>query len=160
MNAMNSDARRSRSVSTETRQLRIYVRPELRETPLPRNFSFDAPADAQRALVGIGPKGQIRALALDIKGTDLVAIRQETKFFYIWGVATYGDVFGDSPMHVTRFRFQATNITGNPIIGWDDKANPVGIDFRHYEQNNCEDNDCQVAPPAKSSPASPQSQPL
>ncbi|MBS0240316.1 MAG: hypothetical protein JSR89_18025 [Proteobacteria bacterium] len=128
------------SGNTPTRGLRVYAHYELRDSPLPADYSFTRDAEVELQLATIPPKGVIESGPRDFLGTDLVAVQNGTKFLYVWGVAEYRTVFGDPC--VTRFCVQALNLTGNPLQVWNPEQ-PFDIAFAHVERNNCSDEDCE-----------------
>ncbi len=77
---------------------------------------------------------------------DYIATKVQSnpaEHFYIAGIATYKDAFGDKT-HTTRFCREVTRITSDPT-----KANP-GIRLEGMSfcagNNNCTDDDCQKKP--------------
>lgn len=128
--------------NTPSRQARAHIRFELLDAPLDPNFAFVLDqADAGFPTL-FPPKAVIGTGYYRIEGEDLVAVREGRKHFYIWGVVNYHDVFPDTPRHVTKFCVCATNITGNPLRGFNSQSNAVEIIFAHYHQHNCADEDC------------------
>jgi hypothetical protein len=86
----------------------------------------------------IPPKGEIESNHFDISGSDLIDIRDGKKYFYIWGVARYRDVFPATIEHVTKFCVVASGVTGDPKKAFDSNTNPVEI--------LCADEDCGPTP--------------
>jgi len=131
------------SGNTPTRKLNVYVRYEFRDDPLPENFAFATEQDANPMPATIAPKGVIESAPFDIDGSDLVAVRNGVKHFYVWGIARYNDVFTGNPQYITKFCVVASNITGDPLQPWHDTTNPVGIMFLTHGSHNCADEDCE-----------------
>jgi hypothetical protein len=129
------------SGNTSTRQLRLYVCYELLNAPLPENYKFTQIAHERRP-VAMAPQGQFESQSRDFWGNELLAVKESRKVLYVWGVATYRDVFPNTPEHVTKFCVVATNITGNPLEPWDEKTNIFDIAFAHIDRHNCADEDC------------------
>jgi len=128
--------------ATPTTSLFLNTDASLRNEKLPDNFDFPgAPGETIRMLVGANATVTARTLA--IKGADLMAVRDGTKFFYIWGWAKYKDIFPDTPERITRFCNHITHVTGNPRLHYNRDTNPVEITFSFYQENNCMDEGCQ-----------------
>jgi hypothetical protein len=71
--------------TTPTRSLFLNTHANLTDQPLPENFDFpSAPGETIRMLVGAN--SAITARTLGIRGEDLVAVQNGTKFFYILGM--------------------------------------------------------------------------
>ncbi len=126
--------------NTPTRNLRVIAQYELRDTELPRDFAFD-PGTIPRAHT-IGPKDGFESNFKELFGQDLVEIEEGRKFFYIWGVARYNDVFPGTPERVTKFCIFARTTAGDPLKSCDEKTNPFEIVFGIYDRHNCADEDC------------------
>jgi hypothetical protein len=127
--------------NTPTRGLELYAHYELLDHPLDANYQF-VPAVHERRLATIAPKGLVESESRDFFGSDLAAVKDGTKYLYIWGTARYRDVFPRSSVHTTRFCVVATHVTGNPLEPWDEKTNPFDIVFATYDRHNCADEDC------------------
>jgi hypothetical protein len=132
--------------NTPPRQLHVYAHYEVLDHELPANYTFipnpTAIADARPAM--IAPKGMIDSAARDTDGKELVAIRDGKKFFYVWGVARYRDVFPETPERITKFCAFIDMIAGNPLEEWDTKTNNVELRFVAYHRHNCADEDCET----------------
>lgn len=129
------------SGNTPTRALHVYVKYELRDTPLPDNFEF-SPDEPINAPAMIAPHSVIESGHYNIEAEDLVAIREGAKFLYVWGLARYRDVFSSTPERITKFCIYAKNITADPMLIWNKETNPVEILFPHFLRHNCADEDC------------------
>jgi hypothetical protein len=130
------------SGNTPTRKLRIYAHYELLDAPLRANYQFIPCEDVCRPAM-MSPKGQVESGSRDFYGDDLLAVKEGRKFLYVWGIARYRDVFPDTSQHVTKFCVFATNVSGNPLEPWDEKANPFDISFATFDRHNCADEDCE-----------------
>lgn len=129
--------------NTPTRRLNIDVCYDLRETPLPDDFSFPDHRAEQTILVMIRPRGGTAgSIPYEIWDEDLIAVRDGKKYFYVWGSAEYHDVFENTEKHITRFCAFIREVTGDPTQAWDEKTNPVGIVFKMHDRHNCADEDC------------------
>ena len=94
------------SGDTPTRNLRLYVDSEFRNTALPTNFRFiegQIPPGTgllgpkQMSLGGAAPMLPNAAL----RPQDVVDLINGTRFFYLWGWVRYFDVFPGTDEHVT-----------------------------------------------------------
>ncbi len=130
------------SGNTPTRQLRAYVKYELRETTLPQDFPFSADADSPVVPGIIAPKGIIHSAPFELFGDDLIAIARGERHFYAWGVAMYNDVFPGTPRRVTKWCSFIAGVTGDPLLPYDEKSNPVDLLFAVYPRHNCGDEEC------------------
>jgi hypothetical protein len=129
------------SGNTPPRSLQFYVHYELLDAPLASDYSF-TPVSLPRRPALLPPAGEIESEPRDFWGTDLVAVRNGTKFLYIWGTAKYRDIFPGTPEHITKFCVFAKSITGDPTAPWDATTNIMDIAFSTYERHNCADEDC------------------
>jgi hypothetical protein len=129
------------SGNTPTRALHVYVKYELRDTLLPDSFGF-VPTEPINAPAMLAPHSIIESGHYNIEAEDLIAIREGKKFLYVWGLAKYRDVFPGTVEHITKFCVYASNITGDPLLQWNNDTNPMEILFPHYQQYNCADEDC------------------
>lgn len=126
--------------NTPTRHLRIRVGARLSAQKIEDTEKL-ALADAA-GFAGIPPDGAIFNSVIDVQAADLQRVKEGTMFLYVWGEATYRDVFDGTPLHVTRFFVQGVNVTGNPSQGWDQDDNPLHIDFAFLQRHNCADEEC------------------
>ena len=128
--------------ATPTSALFLNTNSALSDQKLPDNFDFlDAPGESIKMV--IGAHLSITASLIKITGADLVAVRDGTKFFYIWGWAKYKDGFPNTPERITRFCNHITHVTGNPTYHYNRETNPIEITFSFYKENNCIDDGCQ-----------------
>ena len=132
----------SNSGKTPTRRLRVRAEYVIRDSRLSEDFLFPLHSESLDPQPLISPNGVIGCTAAEISGDDLAAVQDGKKHLYIYGVARYFDVFPGTEEHVTKFCNFAANITGNPRRPYDAQSNPVGIDFAHYHQHNCADDEC------------------
>jgi hypothetical protein len=111
--------------------MKLVVDYAIRDTPLPDEFNFPYRAEPGDTL--IRPHQTIGTNHAVILDDDLLAVQNGTKFFYLWGTITYGDVFEGTPHHSTEFCTQITRVVGNPLDPGDPaigpKATSVEITF-------------------------------
>lgn len=143
------------SGNTPTRGLSIQVAYHLGDAPIPESFAFGYVGDRRPAM--IRPNGLIEGMHYIVKGEDLQAVKARTKHLFVWGTATYNDVFEGTPQHVTRFCCYVANVTGDPLQPWHKDDNPVDLVWANYHQHNCADEDCErqrfQPPPAGAGPS-------
>lgn len=126
--------------NTPTRGLRVTVKYELRDTPLPDDFPFEI-APTEIFSVSLPQHTSITTNIYGIDGEFLEQVKEGKKYLYIWGVASYRSVFDEAGEHITKFCVNVTNLTGYPILPWD-KDKPFGITFALHGKRNCADEDC------------------
>jgi hypothetical protein len=90
----------------------------------------------------IRPNGRIEGMHYVVRGEDLLAVKERRKHLFVWGTATYNDVFEGTPQHVTRFCCYVASVTGDPLQPWHKEDNPVELVWANYHQHNCADEDC------------------
>jgi hypothetical protein len=134
------------SGETPTRRMEMHTTCELRNTPLPQGFNFAARAAAVGRVM-LAPKSTMQgglaptAPAVGISPADIVDTQHGRKFLYLWGWASYFDVFPGTPRHVTRFAWQVFTV-GDPYAF--DPTNPDGLRFQNliHPEGNCADDEC------------------
>jgi len=130
--------------ATPTRGLRIFsgattARPG--EVSSPR---FLVPEDTDYVPIPLQPGGDISGDHIDIFSEDIAKAQVGDFVHFFWGVATYRDVFSDTPDRVTKFcvYVSGTSITGDPLREPDESTNVVRMTFRLYREHNCSDDEC------------------
>jgi hypothetical protein len=116
---------------------KVVVDYALRETPLPDGFDF--PYRSPPGNTVISPRGSVGMNNAVILDTDLLAVKEGKKFFYIWGTITYPDGFVGTPIHTTEFCTQIGRVIGNPLDPRDPgnpKGTTVEITFLVYREQN------------------------
>jgi hypothetical protein len=102
--------------------LKVYAHYELLDEPIKADYPFIQSTNERRPAT-IPPKGLIESGSQVFFGNDLLAVKDGRKYLYVWGVATYRDVFPNTVEHITKFCVVATNISGDPLEPWDAKTN-------------------------------------
>ena len=109
--------------------------------PLPPKFDFpDAPNRQARAF-DMGPKNGSLSPPIVIPTEVLNNIKQGKLHMYIWGWATYHDIFKDSREHRTEFCSEIAAVTSTS----DDLGDPntkVNLGVENCEKHNCSDDEC------------------
>jgi len=131
------------SGNTPTRAFQVYIKYELLDREIPADYSFTPDPDPVAWAPGhIPPKGGIEHRFFDITADDMEAIRNYQKFFYVWGISKYRDVYPNTPDRVTKFFVFVVNITGEPRLAFDQNTNPVHMVFAVQRRHNCTDSEC------------------
>jgi hypothetical protein len=141
------------SGETATKHLKLYTECELRNSELPKGFEFRSrPENVYNGF--IGPQQEILGIAgplqpaSPISAADLVAVRQNTRFLYLWGWVTYQDVFARTPQHVTHFCWQLSfagdPLTYDPLATGQGGVHAGALDFswNQHSEGNCSDDEC------------------
>ena len=134
------------SGETPTRRLQLYAACEVRNSPLAHGYDFKQTTMPPGPGM-LGPKatsmgGIVPAVA--ITPQDIVDAQQNKKFIYLWGWATYFDVFPNTPQHVTRFCWIIL-AGGNPRTftppppGQPDSVGFINV---YHSEGNCADDEC------------------
>lgn len=138
------------SGDTPTKDLRIFVACEIRNSVLPDGFDFRQMTGGDGTgllgpkasnLGGVGPQGKFAA----ISPQDIVDAQQTRKFIYLWGWARYRDAFPKTPEHITRFCWQILT-AGDPFLF--EPGQPPGqtssLTFSYVQNRigNCADDEC------------------
>lgn len=119
---------------TPDRGLKLFVKYELSDTPVPEDFPFEI--NSEEMISAALPAGSIITRnTRDFLGTDLLAVKEGKKYLYIWGKAKYNSVFKGDIEHVTWFCVRAAIITGDPLKKFTADA-PFDIKFSHHGRLN------------------------
>ncbi len=106
------------SGETPTKDMLMHIRCELRDDLLPDDFDFSCQTtEIGSALIypkisggsGLAPRPNEPAISI----ADIVAVQLGKKCLYLWGWATYNDIFPNTKRHITRFCWLIDPI-GNP----------------------------------------------
>jgi hypothetical protein len=119
---------------TPTKALEIHVNWLSQKHPLPKGYDFPD-LDPKNTLYVLGPKATTSCGPLKIPAQDLVGVKKGTHHLYIWGRATYRDVFKQTITHVTKFCWKITDVLGDPT------SDKVVIHFAAHDEHNCADED-------------------
>lgn len=122
------------SGDTPTRETYVYAHYDLRDDPLPDDYSFSEP-QVTLSPISIGANSGVTSGAWNLEGEDILAIREGKKHFYIWGIARYRDVFDDTPLRETRFCVYIRQVFGDPLKPYSN-GNEVDLRFVNYHRHN------------------------
>jgi hypothetical protein len=128
--------------NTPTRELFLYAHYEIRDDMLSADYPFSPYENVTPTPAMIAPKQTVESGAHDLFGDELLAIKEGRKYFFVWGIARYRDVFPNTTDHITKFCVYAAAVTGEPLQGWNANTNPLDIAFAGYHRHNCADEDC------------------
>jgi len=126
------------SGNTPTRDLHIFVSEPKPTQPPYKNLDFSQPKDTVFTPMFIPPHGVVRGGERAISLSDLLGLRKGKKTIYVWGWATYRDIFPNTALHVTRF---CTVLTG-AIFDPNDFTKPIAILNEFCPTYNCADEEC------------------
>jgi hypothetical protein len=129
---------------TPTRDMQNHINIRRFDGPLPSDWNFPdlwdggtSPEDRLSTPLGIAPKGNVRGQTVGNFSIDqMQEIIDGTRQLYMWGWATYNDVFPETSKHVTRFAVQIL-AGGDPT----DKDR-TSFTFRFIRKYNCSDEEC------------------
>ena len=131
------------SGTTPTKMFRTHVSSiDNTNSPLPDNFTYPdlwqsgAPHVNTDAVVG--PKGGASVIGDSLPLTVLTEAFHHKRRIYIWGWATYYDVFKDTPMHITKFCSEMIVLGMNYAGG----QTTINSKFDNCPHNNCYDQEC------------------
>lgn len=129
---------------TPTREMQNHVNIRVFDGPLPNDWDFpdlwSANTNPDIRLptpLGAAPKGAVSGQKVGISIDQMREIIAGPKRLYMWGWATYNDVFPKTPMHVTRFAIQ--------ILAGGDPSNKdkISFEFPFIHKYNCSDEECE-----------------
>jgi hypothetical protein len=112
------------------------------DSDLPPDFSFRDMGRAAAGATYIAPKHRTLSEHLPITADILAAVSVNQLRLFVWGWATYEDIFG-AP-HETQFCFELDRIDGDPydIPRAQDAKPEIFFNFRVCGRHNCADEDC------------------
>jgi hypothetical protein len=128
---------------TPTKNLRYGVRCEVRNTPLPVGYDFEANAPENgRGLLGAkvantGGMAPTMGREAPVSPQDLVDTLAGRKFIYFYGWAKYNDIYDGTPEHGAGFCYIIFPIGADPTK-FDPAVNPQSVNFpdlQHSEGN-------------------------
>jgi hypothetical protein len=122
---------------TPTKGLEIHVNFWSQPTPLPTGYPFPNLETTIIPFV-LGPKGTTGTGPLRIPVQCLLRIQHGTQHAYLYGSATYRDIFKNTPKHVTKFCWTITGVSGNPASPTDN----VMFQWAAHNEHNCADDEC------------------
>jgi hypothetical protein len=134
----NLGIRWENSGTTPTKGLEMHVNWASMNKPIPNGYDF---TDSRPHVPFVlGPKDTTWCGPLKIPVQDLVGVQQGTHHVYVWGSATYMDVFPGTPKHITKFCWKITGVVGDPAT-----QNAI-LHYAAHHEHNCADDDCKPAP--------------
>ncbi|MBI1776056.1 MAG: hypothetical protein HYR63_11985 [Proteobacteria bacterium] len=131
------------SGDTPTRLLINHINLQPRDDELPPDWDFPdywpaemPPSKRSAIFLSAPPHGTVNGHDVYTSMQVIEQVIAKKKFLYLWGWATYSDVFPNTKKHVTRFAVQVV-IGGNPR----DREH-VSFQFPYIAQHNCSDEEC------------------
>jgi hypothetical protein len=125
---------------TPTRDMTIYAS-SLRSFDKSHTYDFTIPNNTKFTPIYLGPKATIEGSPSLISGQELLDIRAGKNTYYIWGWASYRDVFSNLPwntIHITRFCEIIDSIYGDPS----NPTSDIRIGTSSCPTYNCADEEC------------------
>lgn len=113
------------SGSSPARRVRVYIGIYFENTDLPDDYPFDVPNELPELF--IGPHGRITSTKGSVTTDDLTAVRNGSKFLYLWGRADYHDIFDNTPVRTSKFSVRVLGFRGDPSTVWNEKTNIVEL---------------------------------
>jgi hypothetical protein len=121
-----------------------HVNLRMLDGPLPNDWDFPdlwsaktAPGDRVSTPLGVAPRGTVQGQIVGISLDQMREVVAGTKRLYMWGWATYNDVFPRTHIHITRFAVQIS-AGGDPT----DTAK-TSVTFHFVRRYNCTDEECE-----------------
>ena len=131
------------SGNTPTRNARMRANFLYLPTVLAANFNFpDLGEPIPPSPFGLGPKEQdITGPLLNVPETAIQDVRNKTMHLYFWGWLTYRDVFSQTPLHVSMFCMELSDVRGQLVGG-----TTVTFNYTLCPRHNCADEECDGEP--------------
>jgi hypothetical protein len=85
----------------------------------------------------IGPKESVNGAVTAASAIDIALVKSHQRHLYLWGWAMYRDVFERTPVHVSMFCAELTDVRGDPTKNLNSQFTWT---LCHY--HNCTDHDC------------------
>jgi hypothetical protein len=121
------------SGTTPTRSLRISTNWKASHGELPPDFTYTYPRPPERLLLGSNARTEAGSMLIPMR--DIQAAIEDRVQLYVWGRATYEDVFDGTEPHFVEFchRIEAKGTAPNDIA----------LTFVHYGHHNRSEQDSQ-----------------
>jgi hypothetical protein len=126
--------------TTPTRQAKSEVNWKTFPGDIPADFDFQDVGNVRRNDFFISPKTAGNATETIPIGDIISAQKGKTRLF-VWGWITYRDIFSKTPLRLTEFCDELTNIQSSTESITDPSAN-ITADFSLCITHNCSDEDC------------------
>jgi hypothetical protein len=127
--------------NTRARKIRIYFGDPIKSITPIEHPDMAIPPETKFIPLVIGSKQSANGAFKPLTADELSQIRDGKIHLFIWGQATYFDVFPNTPEHITQFCQEAIGISGsNPS----DVLENAGLVTQACLIHNCIDDDCKV----------------
>ncbi len=124
---------------TPTQGMLMHVDTYVSQDEMPEDFSYPDTGVTSKIRIVLGPKEKSGSTPVGaIKPEAMLGIKNRTEHLYLYGWATYRDIFKDTPLHVTKFCYEMTEFDPDPFTGQGWK----GTFFVTTRHHNCTDEDC------------------
>jgi hypothetical protein len=126
------------SGTTPTRDMLNYATLYITEGELPADFDFQD-FEHGRSMV-LGPKAEINFETSEAGIDSIADVANGKKSLYLYGWATYRDIFKNTQRHVTKFCYRVEVRTADPLHDLSPNAR-----YTIYGKHNCTDEECDKA---------------
>jgi hypothetical protein len=127
------------SGATPTKAMRDHVSMHISKGPIPADFVLQDKASGQDIPMIVGPKARIASPTLRVTAKELV--EKNPPHVYLYGWATYHDIFSSTTLHLTKF-CKVFRFTGNPVAATTEGLASQGSLCAIGNWQNCADEDC------------------
>jgi len=126
--------------TTPTHNMRTYYNWLTPPIALPSDFTYPDLGDHKSIPIALGPRGVAHTTPILVPAEAIRKIMNHQGHLYIWGWATYKDIFQGTKPHITRFCTEVTGFDGDPLNGSDANSKPMTVNCG----NNCYDDECKT----------------
>jgi hypothetical protein len=131
------------SGNTPTKDLHIYVSEPKPAQPPYTNLDFSRQSVPVFTPMLIAPHDTVRGSDRQIAVGDLLKLHDAKGVFYVWGWATYRDIFPDTKPHITRFCVILTGALFDADANSITTTKSVRIINEFCPTYNCADEECE-----------------
>jgi hypothetical protein len=125
--------------NTRAKHVHVYFGDPIKTVSPTERPDMRIPSDIKFVPIVLGPKARENGAFKPLSQDEMTKIRNGELHIYLWGEATYADIFPGTNMHVTQF---CQDISG--IISNNNNNENVGILTQACMVHNCIDEDCKA----------------
>lgn len=126
------------SGTTPTKDALDHVSYLPRQKPIPKDFNFPDLGDTAERPMVVGPKATMMLTPSIVAEDVILQAQKQASHLYVYGWVTYRDIFPRSPLHITKFCYELTQVIGDTS----DPNTSVEALFTSCAQHNCSDDEC------------------
>jgi len=104
---------------------------------LPKGYWFPDLGKGENTPLVLGPKAQVNSSSLIVDIAHVRAVQAHQMHLFLWGWATYDDIFPATDPHRTEFCYEVTDISGTLTVN-----NPYRVTLTLCDEHNCADAEC------------------